>query len=145
MTKIGKILLIRHIKGDSNLISGVTRKSAIKLEKNQNAYGGNGTYRVNTKSKLEFLVQFADKTQEFVNAKKIVYIDIGIRQLTEKRKNILNHYLIGKEIAVEENDFGMSISDSNKVNKTHIEVLKTMIWYTIPPQMRGYLFAKILK
>lgn len=142
MTHQAKILLIRYIKGYSEVISGVNRKSAIKLENNQNVRGGSGTYRVNTGATLEALVQFADNTQEFVNIKYFLKTNLNIGQITAKRLDIFKTTLIGRDIVIEDNKDYMNIPYDNEINKKIIEDLKKLIWFGLNSPQLWRVFYK---
>lgn len=129
MTHQAKILNIRYIKGHSDVITGITHKYAITLENNQNVQGGCGTYRVNTAATLEALVEFADKTTEFVNIKYFLKKNLNIGQITAKRLEIFKNTLIGRDIVIENVKGSMSISYDNEINNQIIEDLKKLIWF----------------
>lgn len=127
MTYQAKILDIRYTKGHSGIISGVSRKAAIKLETNQSVQGGCGTYRVKTGSELEALVEFADNTKKFVNIKHFLKKNLNIGQITAKRLNIFKTTLISRDIVIEDKEDYMDIPYDNEINKKIIEDLKKLI------------------
>lgn len=129
MTYQAKILDIRYIKGHSGIISGVSRKSAIKLEHNQSVQGGCGTYRVNTAATLEALVQFTDNTKKFVDIKHFLKKNLNIGQITAKRLEIFKNTLICRDIIIEDKQDYMDIPYDNEINKKIIEDLKKLIWF----------------
>ncbi|MDD5213420.1 MAG: hypothetical protein PHG82_03275 [Candidatus Gracilibacteria bacterium] len=145
MNQKAQILSIRYEKGHSGLISGVNRKSAIKLERNQSVQGGCGTYRVKTGSELEVLVKFADNTKEFVNIKYFLKTNLNIGQITAKRLEIFKNTLIGRDIIIEVNEDYMAIPYDNEINKKIIEDLKKLIGFGFnSPQLWRVFICKTL-
>ena len=88
---LGLKLELRYIKGSSDIVSGVKKNNASKIEA-KGGIGGNGTYRVNTGSTLE-IVALIDKETHFINIKNIIKDELSFKSFSQKRIIIIEKSL----------------------------------------------------